>query len=98
MKEKINPNNIQDYTEPTWFLGTNLIDDESNDDLYLMEKGICTRFLRVEGAIYSTNDLFLYEYKSNGYSSYFIEIIKEAKKRGYNWVFFDRDIDTTIKP
>lgn len=96
MNERINPNNLEDYTEPMWFLGTNILDDES-DDLYLMEKGISTSFVRAEGAIYSTNDAFFYDYKSNGYSSYFLEIMKEAKKRGYNWVFFDRDIETSIK-
>jgi hypothetical protein len=93
MKEIINPSNLKDYTEKTWFLGNNLL---SESDLSLMEQGEGTSFVREEGAIYHVpviND-FPDHYKSLGYSKYFQEIIKEANKRKYVWIFFDRDIES----
>ena len=93
--EKTNPGNLKDYTEKTWFLGTNILEE---NDLNLMEEEIGTSFTREEGAIYYVNviDTPLLEnyYKDLGYSDYFQDVIKEAKKRDYVWVFFDRDIES----
>ena len=97
MKEKLHPNKLVDYTEKTWFLGTDILDDERTKDLELMSQGIATSFYREEGAIYNTQESFQESYKQEGYSPYFQEVIKEAKSRGYDWVFFDRDIETSSK-
>lgn len=97
MKEKLHPNKLGDYTEKTWFLGTDILDDENTKDLELMSQGVATSFNREEGAIYNTNEEFQREYKEKGYSPYFQEVIKEAKNRDYEWVLFDRDIETKAK-
>lgn len=96
-KEKMHPSNIQDYTEKTWFLGTDILDHKNSRDLDLMEEGKVASFTRDEGAIYSTLPDFLADMKKEGYSTYFQELMKEARKRGYAWVFFDRDIETGFK-
>ena len=93
---KISPKNIKDYTEKTWFLGTDILDQEGSQDLDLMNDGVATIFEREEGAIYvvpQDKDRKNF-YSSQGYSDYFQSIIDEAQQRGYQWVFFDRDIET----
>ena len=80
---------IKDYQEEMWFLGTDILFER---DLDLMNEGKGTAFNREEGAIYLAQNESLFE--EEGYSYFFIEIIKEARERGYVWIFFDRDIQT----
>mgnify|MGYP007088045765 CR=1 FL=1 len=84
---------IADYTEKTWFLGTNLLTETDWD---LIEKEIGTSFTREEGAIFHVGvlDLFPKYYRELGYSEVFQEIMEEAKTRSYAWIFYDRDIDS----
>lgn len=93
--EKKHPGNLEDYTEKTWFLGTNILEDK---DLGLMEKAEGTSFVRAEGAIYHVGVLDVpgceNHYKDLGYSQYFQDVVEEAHKRGYIWIFFDRDIES----
>lgn len=93
MKEKINPSNLKDYTEKTWFLGTDILEEQ---DLELMNQQMGTSFERPEGAIYHVPaiDAIPDYYKDLGYSPYFQELIKEAHKREYIWIFFDCDIES----
>lgn len=86
---------LEDNTERMWFLGTDIL---HNKDLELMNKQVRTAFHREEGAIYSVGKSWRYEYKADGYSDRFIEVMMEAQRRGYVWVFFDRDIESEIDP
>lgn len=95
MTERINPANIKDNTEKTWFLGTDLF-ETSPVDLDLMEQGLGAMMDCDEAAMYATSHIKEDEnfYARLGYSVYFQEIIKEAIKREYAWVIFDRDIES----
>lgn len=87
---------LKDYTEKTWFLGTDILESQ---DLDLMEKQICTSFEREEGAMYyighETN--LLEKFHMAGYSETFLSVVNEAFKRKYVWIFFDRDIESCYK-
>ncbi len=83
---------IKNNTEKMWFLGTDVLEEK---DWQLMEENKGTSFSRDEGAIYYVD--FFTEFKEMGYSSRFLDLIIEAKKRKYIWIFFDRDITTTYK-
>lgn len=91
--KKLDVKLIADYTEKSWFLGTNLLPET---DLELMEEEIGTSFTREEGAIFHVGvlDLFPNYYRDLGYSEVFQEIMEEAKTRSYAWIFYDRDIDS----
>ena len=93
MKNTFDVSKLEDYTEKTWFLGTNIVKEQ---DLTLMEDKIGTSFSREEGAIYHVGviEQFPSHYKELGYSKQFQEIIKEAHNRGYAWIFYDRDIES----
>lgn len=93
MKEKINPSNLKDYTEPTWFLGTDICEEA---DLFLLDQGIGTAFAREEGAILHVGVLKEIPnfYELLGFSPYFQDVLREANARGYVWVFLDRDISS----
>jgi len=89
---------IKNYTEPTWFLGTDIVEEQ---DLKLMEEKMGTTLWMPEGAVYHVpvlKELNCSKYYSEllGYSKTFQAIIEEALKRGYIWVFFDRDIATEV--
>lgn len=90
---------IKDNTEKMWFLGTDILEDK---DLLFMDKSLFASFSREEGAIYHVENT-LRELLSDQvigkkqYSEKFCDIFKEAKKRKYVWVFFDRDIQTEMK-
>lgn len=98
----IDPKNIRDNEEKTWFLGTDLlmledVDDAEIADLRLMDAGVYAAMTNEYAALYVvrgdykewTNDLL-----SAGYSPYFVTVMQEAARRGYKWVHFDRDIQT----
>lgn len=97
----MNSSKIKDYTEPFWFLGTDVI---TESDQQLMNDQTNTIFHREEGAIYCVPtdkdhfNLVITEFKISGYSNDFIDIFKEAHRRKYHWIFFDRDIETEFKP
>ena len=93
MKTKFDASKLEDYTERTWFLGTNIL---LEIDLTLMEDKVGTSFERDEGAIYHVGviEQFPKHYQELGYSKQFQEIVKEAHKRGYAWIFYDRDIES----
>lgn len=83
---------ISDYHEKMWFLGTDIL---PQSDLDLMDIGLKASFVREFGAIYYTHPDFCFEECGyDDYSSTFKSVIKEARKRGYVWVFFDCDIQT----
>ena len=88
---EIKAERIADYSEKCWFLGTDVFSD---DDLNLINELNGAIYTREEGAVYYV--LFDDGYYRN-YSDRFRELIKEAKKRGYVYLWFDRDIKTTIK-
>ena len=90
------PSNIADNTEKTWFLGTDILPES---DLELMEEGNEASFVREEGAIYRVSEVVIEHdyYGIAGYSNTFRNIVKEAHKRGYMWLFFDCDITTEVK-
>ncbi len=94
-KERLNPSNLKDYTERTWFLGTDILDE--GKDLTLMYNGVSASFTREEGAIYSTSQMAILQCKKMGYTDYFIEVLEEAKKINYDFVLFDRDIISEVK-
>ena len=91
--KNINPSNILNGSERMWSLGTDIL---PSSDLKLMNEGKETSFLREYGAIYWINcdSDFVCEIKESGYSQVFQSLVKEGVKRGYNWLFFDCDIDT----
>jgi len=84
---------IKDYTEKTWFLGTDILEKR---DLELMLEEVETSLCRAEGAMYHVSDeeCIRNDYATNGYSLIFCEIVEEAYRRGYFWLFFDCDIET----
>ena len=89
--DEIKAERIADYSEKCWFLGTDVFSD---DDLNLINELNGAIYTREEGAVYYV--LFDDGYYRN-YSDRFRELIKEAKKRGYVYLWFDRDIKTAIK-
>lgn len=93
MKNNVKVTELKDYTEKMWFLGTDILEEK---DLTLMEDRIGTSFERPEGAIYHVGVLqeFPNHYKNLEYSHRFQEILQEAYRRNYVWVFFDCDIES----
>lgn len=90
---------IKDNTEKMWFLGTDILEDK---DLIMMENSLFASFSRDEGAIYHVENTLkaLLSDQVIGnirYSETFSDLFKEAKKRKYEWIFFDRDIQTDIE-
>lgn len=85
--------NIANKHEKMWSLGTDIL---QNSDLKLMEEGKGTAFSREYGAIYSIIccSYFVSEIEEYGYSEVFQSLVKEGIRRGYEWLFFDCDIDT----
>ena len=89
--DEIKAEMIADYSEKCWFLGTDVF---SEDDLNLMNELNGTIYTREEGMIYCVS------FADNYYEKYperFQKLIKEAAKRGYVYLWLDRDIKTTIK-
>lgn len=95
---------LADYTERTWFLGTDVLVEDCGD-LTLMESGRGASFSREEGAIYHVgcqdNDDFQSDLDDRevwgAYSNRFKDVLMEARNRGYTWVFFDCDITSTVQ-
>ena len=75
---KIKASKIKDYTEKTWFLGTDVVE---NEDLELMEKNKCTTFSCEEGAMYylGHDSNILEKMHMTGYS--LIEILKPHQNK-----------------
>ena len=101
----IDVKNMRDYTERVWFLGTKILSDEDGEethDLILMDEGREARFNKTGGpAVFYHVPLvddhyqyFIEKVKGWGYSERFVSIIDEAHRRGYVWIYFDRDIET----
>lgn len=95
---------IRDYTERTWFIGTDVLSredvpDEDNIDLNLMENGSEATMHSEWCAMYQCSYIpeLIKEYKNVGYSDRFCEIILEGQRRGYSWIIFDRDLQTKVK-
>jgi len=89
--------NIKDYTEKSWFLGTDILENENGNanDLRLMRNGtrVCEAF-ETGGRYYLHREDFDRDLLNAGYSDYFIELVKEARRRGYIYLHFDCDIET----
>jgi len=90
-KHKIEAERIADYSEKCWFLGTDVF---TEDDLNLINK--------LDGAIYTREEGMVYyvSFEDDSYQKYpkrFQQLLKEATKRGYAYLWFDRDIETKLK-
>lgn len=100
-KDRLHPNNIKDFSQPTWFLGTDILDEKGSNDLNLMDQGVGTSLNREEGAIYYCKIIeeegYEKEFLNLGYSPYFNDLMKEACRRNYDYVWFDRDLETKHK-
>ena len=86
---------LKNCKERVWSLGTDTLPES---DLIIMDAGKKTIFTNEFGAGYSTylgdNDTLLQPLRDAGYSETFCEILLEAADRGYNYVWFDRDVET----
>lgn len=101
----IDARDIRDHTERIWFLGTDLFDEDA-PDLRLMDEGVCVHSNAVghpdffPGVFYRVppDEDYFWEYieklRNFGYSSDFMGIIHEARRRNYLWIYFHPDIES----
>lgn len=84
---------IKDYTEKTWFLGTDILFVEC---LQLLEnKEVCS-LVGQYGSMINVDKCLDVEILTDQLTPNIKAILKEAKKRGYCYIFFDCDIETTF--
>lgn len=93
----MNPKLIKDNTEKTWFLGTDAL---PNADFAELEKLTCCKMKNELACLVWVPkadlawDIVVGEVVTSGIDPELLDLMKEARKRGYVWIHFDVDIET----
>jgi len=93
----MNPELIKDNTEKTWFVGTDAL---PNADFAELEKLTCCKMKNEMACLVWVPErdmaweIVSEEVITSGIEPELIDLMKEARKRGYVWIHFDADIET----
>ena len=92
----MDPKKIADYTERTWYVGTDILCD---DDIELLDTTELHNIRNVPSIRFYVG--FLSEgldakLAEEGFSPDFVALVREARERGYKFLELDRAIETTL--